>query len=255
MENFAGRLNAFIKDLGISNYKFANHIGISQSLISKLTTSEDVNFRADLLVKILDKYPDINMNWVLTGVGAMYLNERTNTNPVSDIQKENAIEWSAGIKGSKYYTYTKQVSNDILHDYETDLTDFFSALNNYWKNSMIFMQFIYQYDKYFFSSFHFQVFQLAKMNNFNKEDIEKHLHGIFKNLKQITPVINQLNTQTGKSLTGLKKYDFENKLNADDWKIAILENFHGNYEVAGQFLQVFDLIEKIYPDYLPKELK
>lgn len=71
MKGVSNRIIKFIEHLNISNYKFANYLGISQALISKLTQGNDVNFRADFLEKLILKYPEVNISWLLTGKGDM----------------------------------------------------------------------------------------------------------------------------------------------------------------------------------------
>ena len=70
MKNISKRLAAFIDSLGMTKNAFANAVGTSSSLISKLTT-KDVDLRASLLVKIKAVYPELNLDWLLTGKGEM----------------------------------------------------------------------------------------------------------------------------------------------------------------------------------------
>lgn len=76
MTIIAERLSAFIQDTGMTKNKFANYIGTSSALISKLTT-QTIDFRIDILSKIVAKFPNFNLNWLLTGIGGMYLNTPT----------------------------------------------------------------------------------------------------------------------------------------------------------------------------------
>ena len=86
MENTSERLSKFITYLGITKNGFAKQIGTSSALISKLTT-QDVDFRIDILQKIVGKYPYINLQWLLTGVGDMLQENPTgkpNGNPTEN---------------------------------------------------------------------------------------------------------------------------------------------------------------------------
>lgn len=67
------RLQIFINHLGISNNKFAQAMGLSGSMISHMINGN--NFGVDKMVKILNEYPTINIEWLLTGKGSMIREE------------------------------------------------------------------------------------------------------------------------------------------------------------------------------------
>lgn len=255
MDGFAKRLIGFISYLGVSNYKFANDIGISQALISKLTTNDDVSFRVDFLTKILAKYPELNINWLLTGSGVMTttsVGDENNIDPERDII---VSEWLAGKDKSKIYGFTKQVSNSILNEHKKEIELFFKVLNSYWASSMTFIQFVNQFDKYFMSHFHFEVFLLAKQKGFDKEQLQQHLSALFSELQNIIPVIENINTALNKSFKEFKKSDLENALSDKKWERVLNAAFYGDDEEEIKSRELYDLIEKIYPDYLPAVLK
>lgn len=76
MESIADRINELILELEITKNAFAMKIGISSSLISQITTKKN-NFRADILQKITSAYPDISAEWLLNGVGKMWIYENS----------------------------------------------------------------------------------------------------------------------------------------------------------------------------------
>ncbi|WP_316777747.1 helix-turn-helix transcriptional regulator [Pedobacter antarcticus] len=65
------RLNTLIEALKLSEIKFATEIGTSSAMISKII-NKDVNFGVDIIHKISHRYPEVNINWLLLGVGEMY---------------------------------------------------------------------------------------------------------------------------------------------------------------------------------------
>ena len=65
------RLNAIIEKKGLSATKFATLINANPSAISHLLKGRNKP-GYDLLVNIAKAFPDISMDWLLTGKGEMY---------------------------------------------------------------------------------------------------------------------------------------------------------------------------------------
>ena len=65
------RLNAIIEKKGLSATKFATLINANPSAISHLLKGRNKP-GYDLLVNIARAFPDISMDWLLTGKGEMY---------------------------------------------------------------------------------------------------------------------------------------------------------------------------------------
>ncbi|MDE5638376.1 MAG: helix-turn-helix domain-containing protein [Odoribacter sp.] len=65
------RLNAIIEDKGLTATKFAALIDANPSAISHLLKGRNKP-GYDLLVNIAKAFPDISMDWLLTGKGEMY---------------------------------------------------------------------------------------------------------------------------------------------------------------------------------------
>lgn len=65
------RLNAIIEEKGLSATKFATLINANPSAISHLLKGRNKP-GYDLLVNIARAFPDISMDWLLTGKGEMY---------------------------------------------------------------------------------------------------------------------------------------------------------------------------------------
>ncbi len=63
------RLRSFRTFKGETLEFLAEQSGISKSQLSNMETGS--NFRIDFLFKLLDAYPEMNMNWLLTGQGDM----------------------------------------------------------------------------------------------------------------------------------------------------------------------------------------
>lgn len=84
--NIGHRLQLFIDSQGLSNNKFGDKVGVSGSMVSHMVNGN--NFGVDKLMKILSSFPQLNIEWLLTGKGEMLhsapLVEKT-------IQKEKVV--------------------------------------------------------------------------------------------------------------------------------------------------------------------
>ena len=70
--NFAERLIALIDELQVSDRAFSESIGKSVSYINTLK-KENSSPSLTVLTSILDAYPQVNLYWLVLGVGSMYL--------------------------------------------------------------------------------------------------------------------------------------------------------------------------------------
>ena len=66
------RLNQFIEKKGISKYKFYQKTGLSNGALDK-----GENLGSDKCEKIYYAFPVINILWLLTGLGEMLINEKS----------------------------------------------------------------------------------------------------------------------------------------------------------------------------------
>lgn len=65
--DFVYRLKIFIKSKGLGQTKFEELVGFSRGFISKVTPSIGV----DKLLDIIYFFPDLNIEWLITGKGKM----------------------------------------------------------------------------------------------------------------------------------------------------------------------------------------
>jgi hypothetical protein len=72
MEDINTRLSTVITALKMSKNKFSKEIGTSSAMISKITGTK-TNFGIEIVEKIVSRFPQLNFNWILTGVGEMWL--------------------------------------------------------------------------------------------------------------------------------------------------------------------------------------
>lgn len=72
------RFSILMKELNFYPSSLAKEIGVSQSSIKQVVDGENLP-SAKVLVPLLEKFPLINMNWLLLGTGEMFLTENGNT--------------------------------------------------------------------------------------------------------------------------------------------------------------------------------
>ena len=89
--DFIDRLKLFIKSKGLGQTKFEERVGFSRGYISKVKTS----IGADKLSNIVEAFPDLNLDWLITGKGIM-TNLSTQSAPFgqkADTLEENSVEY------------------------------------------------------------------------------------------------------------------------------------------------------------------
>jgi transcriptional regulator with XRE-family HTH domain len=68
------RLLQLLQSEGINPTKFAERIGVQRSSISHILSGRNKP-SYDFIVKILEKFPNLNPDWLLRGKGLMYKND------------------------------------------------------------------------------------------------------------------------------------------------------------------------------------
>ncbi len=87
--NIIDRLLIFIDNKGITPNKFGQMIEVSNAYLSK-QKKNNANIGSQIIEKIVRIYPDINLDWLITGEGKM-LKETTQHSPdlVEHLKTEN----------------------------------------------------------------------------------------------------------------------------------------------------------------------
>jgi transcriptional regulator with XRE-family HTH domain len=70
MEGISERISTIIRIKNLSNAEFAQAIGVQPSNISHILSGRNKP-SLDLIMKILKRYPEIRLNWLVLGKGAM----------------------------------------------------------------------------------------------------------------------------------------------------------------------------------------
>ncbi len=84
------RLQAILHNYQLTAAEFAKIIGVNPSGLSHILSGNRNNLSMDTILKILKKYPDINLDWLVLGKGEMlktsdYNNELFKDNGNSDV--------------------------------------------------------------------------------------------------------------------------------------------------------------------------
>ena len=107
MTKQAQRLKEFIDDLGLAVDGFRVQCGIKSSSTLYLIINDGKRPSEKLLQKIIKRYPQLNKDWVETGVGEMYLDQFTKHN----IASTGALEAS---RASQFSSIEESLMN---HDF------------------------------------------------------------------------------------------------------------------------------------------
>lgn len=73
-QEFSNRLEFIIKHYELSAAIFADRIGVQRSSISHLLSGRN-NPSLDFVVRVLDKFPNLNFNWLVKGKGDPFFKE------------------------------------------------------------------------------------------------------------------------------------------------------------------------------------
>lgn len=111
MQTIPERLSSFIESTKMSKNQFASKIGTSSALISKLT-KQDIDFRIEILNKISAHYPELNLNWLLTGVGEMLSGTTNNYDIKGKLQDVDRSSEDSYLYGKKHKGSPTRYAND-----------------------------------------------------------------------------------------------------------------------------------------------
>jgi len=74
------RLKKLIKALNLNQSEFAKTLGMTQPNINRMVNGSS-NISVEALNRITARYRQVNLHWLLTGTGDMFLNESENREP------------------------------------------------------------------------------------------------------------------------------------------------------------------------------
>jgi DNA-binding XRE family transcriptional regulator len=90
------RITQLINSEGLTSSKFADTIGVQRSSISHILSGRN-NPSLDLIQKIIANFPQINVDWLVSGKGEMYRNQE-NASLFDLTEEENQVDESPVIQ-------------------------------------------------------------------------------------------------------------------------------------------------------------
>lgn len=88
---FTKRIEEILKFYNVSAATFADTIGVGRSSISHILSGRNKP-SLDLLLKIIETYPELNVRWFLQGKGTINAAEKIHANEWKEPSKPNTIE-------------------------------------------------------------------------------------------------------------------------------------------------------------------
>ncbi|MCS6832225.1 MAG: hypothetical protein NZ521_01515 [Flammeovirgaceae bacterium] len=99
-------MKEFMKAKGLNKHRLEMSLGLSNGLLGKVIKHQ-TSFRVEVLVKMLELYPELSAEWLLRGKGDMFLTNTTNHSPTTHSQN--------------YYLQKEQQEQSISEQQETGL--------------------------------------------------------------------------------------------------------------------------------------
>ncbi len=124
-EDFAERLKILIDMKGLQPSRFADEIGVQRSGLSHIITGRNKP-SVDFLQKLIQKYADINVNWLLTGIGEPIVEQKND----DEILEKN-LETSTEIEQRKTAPNKEKEIERILVFYTDKTFEVFHLFNPY----------------------------------------------------------------------------------------------------------------------------
>ncbi|PXV58114.1 hypothetical protein CLV62_1519 [Dysgonomonas alginatilytica] len=114
---FGERLNSLIIALGAKNItSFEDHIGVSRKTLAKVI-NKGTDTGCKNIFKIWEKFPNVNLHWLLTGNGNMFIDEADSYKPYP----ENISIQSVVAEGSSSSNYFREEYINELKDHNESL--------------------------------------------------------------------------------------------------------------------------------------
>jgi transcriptional regulator with XRE-family HTH domain len=99
-----------MKSFGLNPTQFADEIGVQRSSISHILSGRN-NPSLDIVTKILNRFKEVDSNWLILGKGSLFSKSE------EKISKESNIETSEHSESNK-----KTFSNSLFDDIQEDIT-------------------------------------------------------------------------------------------------------------------------------------
>lgn len=212
------RIDELIKDLGLSKNQFSLEIGTSSAMISKITKNK-VNFGVDIMQKIINRYPDINSNWLLTGVGEIrkyqpFINSLGDIPNNSIDQNENRTYHINKVNYELTHKGTIKLSNELMN-LKGEHKVFFEEILKFSSNLETLDEINSEYLNIVFR-------EIMNSSNYlinNTFDYKSFKENVLKAIKEVSgfknPII-QLNSEINTFIESIKHLDDKNVIDSNN---------------------------------------
>lgn len=120
MYHMVNRIKILMNYKSLNPNDFANEIGVSKSTISHVFSGRN-NPSLDVVSNILNRFPDVSSEWLLRGVGDMFLSQHTNENIFVNNEKtdENALNTNKNISLESINQHKEELTNRLIQNENT----------------------------------------------------------------------------------------------------------------------------------------
>ena len=126
-QNINERLNWFLENQNLTASKLADKLGIQKSSISHIMSGRNKP-SFDFLLRLKEAFPEINLDWFVTGKGEAFENNKQETSQATLFSQQevltetNNIEKTAGNTQTKHPVYKSKQDdvNSIVLIFEDD---------------------------------------------------------------------------------------------------------------------------------------
>lgn len=117
------RIIKFLNEMNLTSTKFADQIGVQRSSISHLLSGRNKP-SFDFIEKMLNAYPEVNAQWLITGKGNMLNNQPSLFQSVDQIDDQNLTSRELNINKKPIHEHLISKSDEI-DDERDELTDLY----------------------------------------------------------------------------------------------------------------------------------
>lgn len=118
--DFVNRLKSFMNVESISSTQFADACKIPRPTLSQILSGRNKKISDEVIGKIHEAYPNLNVLWLLFGEGSMRVGENMK---VSEPQKENFLDFYSHQKADNSPVNASDATNEPHFDFSSENSD------------------------------------------------------------------------------------------------------------------------------------
>lgn len=118
------RITKFLELKGLSQRKFETEVGLSNGYLNSLRNAPG----ADKMQRIIDTYPELNLDWLLTGEGDMLKSSGVDSTAIDSYEMQRAVSYNQGVP---YYDVDFLLGFDELETPATQAPEYLINIPRY----------------------------------------------------------------------------------------------------------------------------